>query len=310
MNMYILPALVALAIKLVVLFYAYAGHKHSKIFVAMVSIFAVHNICEVLVILEAGGLVSSPIILLSYYVTSIWALLVMLVYASEISRVRVPKFKIGAACVASVLSLLILFSQGIVSGERSLGYTLTAVRGPIYWVFQAFSLVVFMSVVILLIKGTRHSNQKGSRKPEDHLVEIQSSYTLMALSPLVIVCLAVMVLMNFGLQMNAALFVPIASGLFLLITLKSEAQHKLTDLRRFLPWSSERKTSREIMDIFSSYSCDDVSYREAVGEIEKLLVLHKYEKSGGNASQTAQQMGMPRSSLYSIFNRLSIKINE
>lgn len=310
MTVYMLPALLALLIKLVIVFYAFGGQKHSKVFAVMVSIFAIHNICEVLVLLEGGGIITSSYILLSYYVTSIWALLAMLVYVSEVSRIQIPWFKGIALCATGLLTAMILFSQGIIGGERSLGYTVTAVRGPFYWVFQAFSLTAFVSAVLLLIKGTKYSEQKGSRVAEDHMVEIQSSYTLLALSPIVIVGLAIMILMNIGVQINAVMVFPVATTLFLLVTLKSEAEHKLTDLRRFLPWSKERRTSREIMEIFSSYSRDDANYRDAVGEIEKLLVLHKYQKSGGNASKTAQQMGMPRSSLYSIFNRLSIKVND
>jgi len=310
MNIYVLPALLALLVKLVVLFYAFGGQKHSKVFAVMVSAFAIHNVCEVLVILQGGGVVSYSMILPFYYVSSIGAVLAILLYASEVSRIRVPQIKFGAVFAAVALSGLVLFSQSIIGGERTLGYSVTAIRGSMYWMFQAFSLLAFVAAVILLIKGTQHSNEGGSRDLDDHLVEIQSSYTLLALSPLVIVSLVIMIAMNIGLKMNAVWLLPMATALFLVITLKSEAQHKLTDLRRFVPWSRERKTSREIMEIFSGYTRDDTSYRDAVGEIEKLLVMHKYQKSGGNASKTAQQMGMPRSSLYSIFNRLSIKVNE
>jgi len=60
------------------------------------------------------------------------------------------------------------------------------------------------------------------------------------------------------------------------------------------------------MDIFSTYSQDKLSYRDAVSHIEKLMVEHKYEKNNRNATYAAEKMGMPRSSLYSLFNRLQI----
>ena len=116
--------------------------------------------------------------------------------------------------------------------------------------------------------------------------------------------------MALNLNINATVFVPIMISVFLYITVKSEAQHKLTDLRRFMPFSPERKTSQDIMELFSSYARDETTYRESVNEIEKLLVMHKYNKNEKNASATAETMGMPRSSLYSIFNRLGIKTKE
>jgi len=302
MSIYVLPALLALIIKIVVLFYAYRSQGQSKMFVLMVSVFACHNISEVLVFLEAAGTIHSPYVISIYYVSSIWALFTVLSYVLEVCRIEILKLKIGVAALASVLTILIVFSHFIIDGERSIGYVVTAVRGPLYWTFQAFSLGIFVSSVALLIKSTN--------KSKNHLIEIQSSYTLLALSPLVIGALSIMTLMNLGVSVNAAAIMPIATTLFLLITFKSETQHKLTDLRRFLPWSQERRTSSDIMEIFSSYAKDDMSYRDAVSDIERLLVMHKYDKSGGNASQTAQQMGMPRSSLYSIFNRLSIKTND
>ena len=81
----------------------------------------------------------------------------------------------------------------------------------------------------------------------------------------------------------------------------------MTDVRRFIPFSDERQTSNHIMDIFSSYAQDKVNYRDAVSSIEKLLVEHKYDKNDRNATYAAEKMGMPRSSLYSLFNRLEIK---
>lgn len=58
--------------------------------------------------------------------------------------------------------------------------------------------------------------------------------------------------------------------------------------------------------IFSAYARDNVDYRDAISQIEKLLVIRKFNKNKGNASATAALVRMLSSSLYSIFNRLKI----
>jgi beta-lactamase superfamily II metal-dependent hydrolase len=133
---------------------------------------------------------------------------------------------------------------------------------------------------------------------------------LLAVLPLLVVAISVVVLMSMGIKINAAGIVPVLTTLFLLITIRGEANHKLTDVRRHIPFSLERKTSAQIMDIFSRYAQDEVNYRDGMAEIEKLLVTHKHSKNKGNVSVTAASMDIPRSSLYSIFRRLDINVKE
>ena len=142
------------------------------------------------------------------------------------------------------------------------------------------------------------------------MVQIRCSYVLLAFSPLIVSCLFVIGLMAMGIPINATIIMPITTTIFLFVIIKSESKHKLTDLRRYLPRSSERQTSKEIMELYSLYSQDEISYRECMNQIERLLVIHKYAKNGNNASATAKSMEMPRSSLYSIFNRLKIDIKD
>ena len=298
MNIYIIPALFALLIKLVILVSAYRSIKGSQAFFNIVAVFALHNICEVLAFLKFGG-ANFGYVLISYYVTSIWALAVVFFYAIDISHYKNSILNGTVIAVTAALTLALMFSGLIVNGTQSIDYTITAVRGPFYWAFQLYALTMFVLLLVTLVFGYRRA--------KDHAVEIQCLTVLFALAPLLLLGCGTMLAMNLGYKVTAAIILPLATTAFLFITLLSESKHRLTDIRRFLPWSPERKTSNEIMDIFTAYSRDAVEYRQAVSQIEKLLVLHKYQKNGENASATAELMGMPRSSLYSIFNRLEIE---
>lgn len=299
MSIYILPALLALIIKLSILALSYRGKGQSTVFITMVLILALHNLCEVLGFIEFFNGTPADYLFRFYYTASLWVAVFMLLYAIEVSRFKMKEIKATAVIVAASLSVTVLYTDIVVAGSESLGYTLTVVKGPHYWLFQVFISVTLLSILPVLVIGYK--------KASEHIVEIQCVYTFLALLPLMFVGLGVIILMGFGIKLNASAILPIASTLFLIVTLKSEYHLKLTDVRRFIPMSPERQTSNEILDVCSRYSRDEISYRDGINEIERLLVLQKYKKNGGNASATAELMGMPRSSLYSIFNRLKIE---
>ncbi|GAA6138808.1 hypothetical protein NBRC116583_25550 [Arenicella sp. 4NH20-0111] len=299
MSIFVVPALVALIIKLGVMFVSRTTFMSSPYFGFMVLVFACHNLCEVLVFWEYFHGDKAEYVLRSYYVISLVSLLSIALYISSIVDFIGAPIKRLLVSLVSFVSLFIIFSDSIVAGSRSLGYVFTAVRGEYYGVFQLLSLA-FMGLLPFVL-------YRGYVRAQNHNTQIRCAFMGMALVPHFLSVILVILIMNLGFQVNGAAIFPFATTLFLVIILASENQHKLTDIRRFIPFSHERRTSNEIMDIYSKYARDQQSYREAISEIEKLLVTHKYDKTGRNASSTAELMGMPRSSLYSLFNRLKIK---
>lgn len=309
MSIFLLPALLALAIKLTVLVVSRMSARQSKFFITMVLVMACHNIAEVLGYLEFFNGIEAGNILRWYYLMTIVGLATIVFYAIDVSELHSSQSKVLSITAGSIIAVtallggLIMFTNLIISGgSGSIGYAPVANQGPTYWLFSAFSVLCFAITIGYLIAGYRNA--------ASHLAEIRCGYTLWALSPIIIVSLGLMVLMSFGLQVNAAAVMPIATALFLVITLKGEKAHGLTDIRRHIPFSLERRTSGDIMAIFSQYAQDDINYRDALNEIEKLLVLHKHAKHQGNVSSTAASMELPRSSLYSIFRRLEIELKE
>ena len=303
-SIYIIPALIALVVKLFLLFVSRNGSGRSSVFFTVVLLFACHNLAEVLAYLEFFRGNYSDHILRWYYVMTLCGVSAILVYALEISDLKRPiRIVSGAVVVLAIsLSLFILLSDSVVSGAISIGYALTADQGPQYWLSQILFVVMYLLISGVLIRGYLTA--------KDHVTEIQCSYTMFGLLPIVLVALSVVVLMGFGVSINAAAIIPICTTFFLLITIKGELTHKLTDIRRYIPFSLERRTSSQIMDIFSRYAQDDVNYRDSMAEIEKLLVVHKHNKNEGNVSRTAASMDIPRSSLYSIFRRLEIEVKD
>jgi len=301
MSIYVLPALTALLVSIVVFFAALQGRKkkEANAFCIMIFMFICICVCEVLSAFEFFKAERFLYLFKAYYLIALCGLCAIYAYALHVVRETSKRSVLLVYLVALALSGLVLFTKMIISGIEPLGHTQTAIKGSLYIMFQAFSLVLLGLIIATLLRGYL--------RPKDHLMQIQCSYTLLALFPFVITSLVILAIMAAGYKVNAALILPIVYVAFMLITLVGESRHQITDVRRFMPYSAERYTSNEIMDIFSSFARDEISYRDGINEIERLLVLHKYQKNGGNASATAELMKMPRSSLYSIFHRLGIE---
>lgn len=298
MSLLVLPAILALFIKLCLIYVYRQSLRTSSCVLVMVMVFAIHNLCEVLAFWKFFHGLHGEYLLKSYHVISLTSLLVICWTVNEVSEMKDRRYLTVFSYLVASASGVILFSDLIISGARSLSYVITAERGAFYSLFQILAL--------LLILALLHQIHRGYRQTNNHSAQIKSAYLGLALLPQVAAVLIVMVLMNLGFPINGAVIFPFATSLFVFIMLATEEKHKLVDIRRFVPYSDERVTSNRIMNIFSDYAQDNTTYREAIGDIERLLVEHKYEKSDRNATYTAEKMGMPRSSLYSLFNRLGI----
>jgi len=80
-----------------------------------------------------------------------------------------------------------------------------------------------------------------------------------------------------NLNVNAAGILPVATALFLAILLKGESKHKLSDIRRFLPFSPERKITGDIMELVDAYVKADNqanAYKDLHSGIEREIIFY------------------------------------
>jgi len=302
MNIQMLPVFIAIIVGVLVIWAALLGSSKSKALVPMIAAFVVFHVSEFagLILFRNGQ--SLDWVIRIYYAASVYCLACISLYAYEVSNLEFRFFKPVILALSTIFALLCVASDLIVTGVQLGASSPTAEKGPAYLMFQLYSLCFLVMIVTLLVGGYR--------KARCHKIQAQCTYTIIAVMPILATCFIMLSLMVVDIQFAAIGFFPVAAIIFMGITLISEERHQLTDIRRFVPGSRERLTSSKVMHVVSAYSRDEVSYRDAVSEIERMLVLHKYQKNGGNASATAELMGMPRSSLYSIFNRLNIVANK
>ena len=299
MSIYVLPALLALVVKIYVLLVARAANT-SRIFSGMVLVFALHNLTELVAYLQftRGELTLS--LFKVYYAATLVTLGYLCLYCIEVARISaLRRLYMPSVIWLTMCGIAIMFTDHVVAGFVSIGYSATAEQGPYYWVFSLTSIGATLFVVSSLIYGYRKSN--------NHVTQIQCLYNLMALTPFVLLGFVIIPLMLLGQEINAGGILPICTTLFLLITLQSESKHRFTDIRRYLPFSKERKIADEVMSLISKFSMDEISYKDLSNEIEKIALKSKLAQADDSISEAARLLKMKRTTLYSMLNRHGIE---
>ena len=127
---------------------------------------------------------------------------------------------------------------------------------------------------------------------------------------LFLVGLIVLVVMQMGFEISAALLMPVASSAFLFLTFRSEREHGLTDIGAMIGSSRKRITANLVADLTQQYLDDQVSLKDAKNEFERQLLQHNLDRFGNNVSKTARELGMKRTTIYSMVKKHGISVQE
>jgi len=223
----------------------------------------------------------------------------MAIYALDVAQTPKRAYITHAIYILCLIfSISVFFSDFIVAGAQNIGYATMAIKGNYYWVFQGYILFMISVIIAALLHGYKSTST---------VIKIRSALSIIAFSPLVLVIVLVIALMALGYRVNASGLIPICTTIFLFIIIYFESKHKITDIRRFIPFSPERKLNRDMLKVVSLYSMDKIGYKEMLAEFEKLSIKYKYSQSGGNISETARRMMLRRTTLYSMIDRTDLK---
>jgi len=297
---YLILVSLALVAKAYILLIAGRQKGDTQYFLGLSAVMAGLNLCELLIYIASLNGSASEYLLRTYYAVTFLGVSAMVLYASYVIGQRSKKYLLLALIINALVGTLFLATDLIIAGSAPLGYAVTAITGDYYYIFRILILAGFLTTVSLLIIGLFKAK---SRVQKNRCMTILLSY-----SPIILGATYVIVSMWFGATQNAAGVVPVATTLFLLLVLKYENEHRLTDIRTVLPFSMEKETVQGIKSAFSKYSMCEAHHKETLAEIEKLLVIYKHSKARQeqSVSELAREMGLKRPTLYSIYKRLNL----
>ena len=302
------PALISLVLKLFVLGYAIRSIKASAVFLSLITIFAINNALELsfyLNFFNNNELALSATFRL-YFVSTTFVLGFIFLHSINVSQLKSDVITHTVLLIATSISALILYTDLIVAGQRSIGYSVTAIEGELSSLFLLYCAVCLFGSLITLFYGYQTARTQ--------LDAFRCRYSFFALAPIILVFACTAIFRYVDIPINAAGLLPIATTWFLILVIKTESKHKLSDIKRFLPMSLENKAANEFLDLLDFYvenGNKDNVYKDLHDDIERAIISYSLKKCNHNVAQTAKLMGIRnRSTMYAMINRLGIDLDQ
>jgi hypothetical protein len=301
LNWLAIPSGIALIVKIIALRYAYTA-EYSAPFKMMLICLTLQNFIEAYMYADLYNISLAVIewIVRFHNISSLLCLAFLTQHVSNISHFKHERILQKILTFSGIALTLLIFTDQIIAGITFSTYSPISVRGPWYGVLTAY---IFCTIVFI---GWQLFTKY--LKPVNNDQQIRCLYTLVAMVPLFIIVAIVLILKHLDYPASIAVLVPMASIIFIVSIMYAELSPKATDIRAYFPFSAERKTSRSLFKLCSQYSKRQVSYKEAQVEFEHSLVRYSLIKNNYNILQTAQNMGIDRSTLYSICKKHDIKL--
>lgn len=304
----LLPASISLLLKLFIFWTVAKGGRVSIVFLSLIAIFALHNAVELLALSYTLFYENNYIeqILRPFYIITVFAVMYILLHALTVSETINKVMTASLVAIAAALSGLILFSDLVIAGHYSIGYSISAVKGDYYWLFSASAIAGTLISISVLVNGHRNASTQ--------IKATRCLYSLYALIPIFLVASVVLTCKLLNIPLNATAIMPVATTLFLFIVIKTESKHKLSEIKRLLPMSLERKTADKFLNMLDEYvqnSNKDNVYKNLQASIEREIICYSLKKSNNNITHTANMMGLKnRSTLYSMLSRHGIDLQK
>ena len=294
MSWLILPAVLALLIKLYMLAKQYKKTWINYKWISLVGSLAALNLSEVLIYSSYINANYSDFILRSYFIFYCISLTYSCAYVSNTDKYPIQKFVLYAHyLIALLLTCSFFTSTAMINGYSDNGIFVTAIKGDYFWAFQCFLITsVSLSLASLIFNYLSE---------DDKSIKIGYAYTMLGFAPLGITILVISTLMLLGFNANGSGLIPIATTLFLLITATGKSPHLLkNDPRALVPITKEAELQRIFSKVRTQSSLGRMPLKDAINTIEFQIISYTLNKNSGNMSLTARDLGMSRSTLYGL----------
>ncbi|MBT5483568.1 MAG: hypothetical protein HOK55_02455, partial [Gammaproteobacteria bacterium] len=137
----------------------------------------------------------------------------------------------------------------------------------------------------------------------------RSKFLLLSISPLLLIALVLIILMQSGIKINASIIFPVFISYYLMMILQTEKDESLFSLLMKVPFSRERESFKEIskevqqflisteLSFSEKTKMDSLSLKDLTASIEGLIVEHAVKLNQGSQVRAASLLGVSSSSI-------------
>lgn len=240
--LYTVPAILALITKFGILYLsrtAKVQNPQTRLFFLALFFSTLLSLAEVLLL---NRLLADPpwIETVFYFAASIPTLALLLHLSISISfdnwntqRFYPTYFVLYA--YAAVLEILLLLTPWLLAGiEPFNNYSVTRIPGSLYWLYEAFLILSFLSILIIPLFGLGRDRSFAARS--------KCKLWIVAIAPMALLVITIVILLRLNIRwFNSTVTLPFAFTLFYGVVAYSIHNHRLFDIEFFIPWSKVRK---------------------------------------------------------------------
>ncbi len=288
------PAVSALLIKIAILYFgrgALLQTALSRAFLALLIIMTGSNALELVAYYYGDTLLTTEILLKLYYVSLVCLFALLLQISMLLVNRRLDLlFGVANFALGAIMIGFLLFTDLIITGARSIGYTVTRIPGDFYFLAQAYGIAMIFASVGVCIYGYKAAKY--------HYAKIQCMYLVVAVFAMCFPIFIAILAMAAGIEITAAVILPIGISFFLLIITYALNSDGIYDIRVWIlgtvMFRLHTSLHREFM-LFKDGK--EMSAKERKERNEKRFLIEALIRTDGNQGQAAKNLSISPSSM-------------
>ncbi|TVZ39364.1 regulatory Fis family protein [Alteromonadaceae bacterium 2753L.S.0a.02] len=282
MNFVIAISILALSLKILTLFskwglFVKAPKSVIVFFAALLSM----NVVELISFETASQ--PSMLVLKAYYIFAGLAAYSALYHILESSARLISRSRLLMMSALLIFSVAVIAPNVGISGVKSIGYSITRVPGPYYWVIQVLLLSPILTLLIVLT--ARASN------PLPAFASRTTRIQIMAFGPLAIVGVLIIFLMAFNVKINGAVVISLTVCLTIWVLIYATNTYSSFRLLSLIPSTPENKAAHALFDYLAEPRS---GFNEAIQQLERMLLSEAMQMTNGNKTKAAEMLGLAR----------------
>ncbi len=296
MIFYAIPSLVAVLLKFCILAFSWKAIKLVSVYlkIFLFSLFFL-NLSELAAFFFVSDPQSGFSVLLSYYFFALLSFYSLLALTLDNANKLTLPIKIILLISFLIVTVVLLIPNAALAGVESIGYSITRVAGPYYFVIQLGLLLPLLCSLVLLFYF--------SARGESVVIQQKAKILLFACSPVFASTLLVIVLMQLGYRINASVVLSLMITVTMFVLLLSERKEYrfqfmdrayLYRMARLIPRSTD---SRFIAAMVNLVTHPNIGLEKGRELIEQEMVREALVLSNGHKGKAAEMLGISRQTL-------------
>lgn len=286
-TLYILPSVLAIALKLSIFWFGRRSLTTASLWLWM---FFTGLLFVNIIELAGFSYISRPQeafwLLSGYYLFAEIAAFSLLALSLDNANKFTKPIKYGIACCFVVSAVPLLIPGAALAGATSIGYAVTRIPGPYYFLVQ-------LGLLLPLLTSLGVSGY-FSLRAKDYSSKRKSQILSFACAPLIITTITIIIIMQLGVKLNAAVIISFMITVTLLILVITEHKERAYQFLSFIPRTRENHFINNLTRIIADPT---MGWKQGRNLIEQEMIHEALILAEGNKERAADLLGISRQTL-------------